>query len=79
MSNLINMSGSRGGGGGGGGQGVLTSLENHINKEFLSNTGPDPLKITKLPSQHSILDHLQPASETPFKWRFAGELMMAHL
>ena len=25
------------------------------NIEFLSNTCPDPLKITKLPSQHSML------------------------
>ena len=24
---------------------------------FLSNTGPDPLKITKLPSQHKKLGH----------------------
>ena len=23
--------------------------------------------------------HHRPASETPFKWRFAGESMMAHL
>ena len=26
----------------------------HKNIEFLSNTGPDPLKITKLPRQHSM-------------------------
>ena len=32
---------------------------------FLSNTGPDPLKITKQTSQHSILGHHQPTSETP--------------
>ena len=37
---------------------------------FLSNTGPDPLKITNLPSQHSMLGHHRPANETPFKWRF---------
>ena len=24
------------------------------------------------PSQHIILGHYHPASETPFKWRFAG-------
>ena len=29
-------------------------LENHKNKGFLSNAGPDPLKVTKLPSQHSM-------------------------
>ena len=32
---------------------------------FPSNTGLDPLKITKLPSQHSMLGHHRPASETP--------------
>ena len=44
---------------------------------FLSNTGPDSLKITKLLSQHSILGHHRPASETPYKWRFVGGTMMA--
>ena len=48
-------------------------------KGFLSNTGPDALKNTKLPSLHSMLGHIRPASETPFKWRFAGEPMMACL
>ena len=33
---------------------------------FLSNTGPDPLKITKIPSLHSMLSHHRPAIETPF-------------
>ena len=49
----------------GGGQGVRTPppLENYKNKGFISNTGPDPLKITKLPSQHSMLGHHRPASE----------------
>ena len=44
-------------------------LKNHKNVEFLSNrnTGPDPLKFSKLPSQHSTLDHHRPASETPYK------------
>ena len=37
---------------------------------FLKNTGLDPLKITKLPSQHSMLGHHQ---------RFAGGPMMACL
>ena len=60
------MRGSRGGGWGG--QGILTPLENYKNIGFLSNTGPDPLKITKLQSQHSMLGHQRPASETPFKW-----------
>ena len=51
--------------------------ENHKSIGFLSNSGPDPLKIIKLPSQHSILGHNGHASETPFKWRFAGGPMMA--
>ena len=29
-----------------GGRGVQTPMENHKNIEFLSNSGPDPLKIT---------------------------------
>ena len=44
----------------------------HKNIGFLSNTVPDPLKITKLLSQHSMLGHHRHASETPFKWRFTG-------
>ena len=54
-------------------------LKNHINIGVLSNTGLDPLKITKLPSQHSMLGHHRHASETPFKWRFAGGPIMARL
>ena len=46
---------------------------------FLNNTGPDPLKITKLPSKRSLLGHDRHASETPFKWHFAGGSMMARL
>ena len=42
-------------------------LENYKNLGFLSNTGPEPLKITKLPFQLSMLGHHRPASETPFK------------
>ena len=38
---------------GGGAQGVRTPVKNHKNIGFLSNTGLDPLKITKLPSQPS--------------------------
>ena len=68
------MCGSRGGGG----QGVRTSLRKLTKIEvFLSNTGPDPLKIEKLPSQLSILGQNRHASETPFKWRFAGRPKMA--
>ena len=47
-------------------------------KTFLtcSNTSSDPLKITKLPIQYSMLGHHRPASETPFKWHFAGGPLM---
>ena len=64
-----------------GGQGVRTppSLKSHKNIGFPRNTGPDPLKITKLPSQHSMLGHHWHASETPFKWRFTCGPMMSCL
>ena len=64
---------------GGGGAGGPDPLENYKNIGFLSNIGPDPLKITKLPIQHSMLGHHRPASETPFKWRFDGGPMKARL
>ena len=38
-------------------------LKSHKNIGCLCNTGPDPLKITKLPSQHSMLGYHLPASE----------------
>ena len=40
-------------GGGGGGRGPYP-LKNYKNIGFLCNTDPDPLKMTKLPSQHSM-------------------------
>ena len=46
--------------------------KNHKNIWFLSETGSDPLKITNLSSQHSMLGHHRHASETPFICRFAG-------
>ena len=52
-------------------------LENYKNIGFLSNTGPDPLKIIKLPIKHSMLGHHRAASETPFKWRFTGGPLMS--
>ena len=53
-------------------------LKNYKNIGFLSNTDPDTLKkITKLVSQHSIMGHHWHTSKMPFKWRFAGEQMMA--
>ena len=54
-------------------------LKNHKIIGFLSNAGLIPLKITKLPSQHSMLGHRRLASETPFKWHFAGRPMMTNL
>ena len=64
-----------------GGTGGPDPPENHKNIVFLSKTGPDLLKIRKLPSQHSMLGHHRPGpvSETPFKWcwRFAGGPMIA--
>ena len=54
-------------------------LKNHKNIGFLRNTGLDPLKITKLPSHHSMFGHHRHASETPFKWCFAGGPMMARI
>ena len=57
----------------GGGQGSGTLLENYKNIGFLSNTGPFPLKITKLPIQHSMLGHHRPrqrnAIQMAFCWR----------
>ena len=41
-----------------GGQGSGPPRQNHKIKEFLCNTGPDPLKITKLPIQRLMLDHI---------------------
>ena len=47
-------------------------LENHRAIKFLSNTGQDLIKYTKLPSQHSMLGHHRPVSGT----RFAGGPMI---
>ena len=67
------MCGSRGGTGG-----LDPPLENYKNIGILSNTGPDLLKIPKLPIQQSMSGHHGQASETPFR-RLAGRLLMAHL
>ena len=64
-------------GGGTGGPDPPPPLKNHKNIGSLSNTGPDPLKITNLPSQHSMLGHHRHASKTPLKWRFVGRWLMA--
>ena len=52
---------------GGGGQGVRTPTEKSQKYGVFSNTGQDPLKTTKLPSQHSMLGHHRPTSEATFK------------
>ena len=54
-------------------------LKNHKNIGFPTKCDPDPLKITKLSSQHSMVSNYRRASETPFQWRFASGLIMAHL
>ena len=62
---------------GGGGAGGLDPLKNPKAIWFLSNTGPDPLKIIKLPSQHSMLGQHRLDSETPLKWGFVVGSVMA--
>ena len=37
--------------------GAPPPLKNYKNIGLVSNTGPDPLKIPKLPSKHSMLGH----------------------
>ena len=54
-------------------------LENHKNIGFLSNAGPDPLKTHKATKRAFNMGDYQQASETPFKWRFTCEPMMARL
>ena len=80
--------GSRGGGGGGG-QGVQTGKIQNIG--FLSNTSPDLLKLQSYQARFNVgpssarqwnaiqMTHHRHASETPFKWRFAGGPMIARL
>ena len=70
------MGGSRGGVGG---QGVQTPPEKSQNIGFPSNTGPDPLKNHKATKPAFNVGPPSAASETPFKWCFAGGPMMAHL
>ena len=51
----------------GGGTGGPDPPEKSQNIGFLSETGPDPLKITKLPNQHSMLGHHR--CWMVFRWR----------
>ena len=50
---------------GGRGSGPPPPLKNQKNIGFISNTGPDPLNVTKLASQHSILGHHRSADDGP--------------
>ena len=43
------------------------SRQNHKNVGFLSNTGLDPLKITMISSQNSMLGDHWPANDMPFQ------------
>ena len=61
------MGGSRGGD-----WGTPPPLKNHKNIGFLGKTGPDPLKNFKATKPAFNTGHHRPASEMPFKWRFAG-------
>ena len=70
------MGGSRGRDGGQ--DPVPTPLENYKAVGYLSSTGLDPMENHNATiSQHSMLGHYWPARKTPFKWCFAGGLMMA--
>ena len=51
--------------------------EKSQNIGFPSNIDPDPLKITKVPSQHSMVGHWH-ASKTPFQRRFADGPMVVN-
>ena len=59
------------------GSGTPPPLKNHKFIGFPGNTGPDPRKITKLPSQHLTVGHYRPASETPFPLRFSDKPIIA--
>ena len=60
--------------------GVRTPQDNHKAIRFICNTGPDPLEnhVTTMPAFYIVGQHL-PASETPFKWRFAVGPAMARI
>ena len=66
-----------GGGGGGWGQWVWASHGKSQKYSSLAILAGIPWKITKLSSQHSMTGHRWPASEMPFKWRFASRPIIA--
>ena len=53
--------------------------EKSQNIGFPSNIGPDPLKVTKLPSQHSMLDHHQNADDGPVIMVYGSSLPLQQL
>ena len=57
------------------GQGIWTHLKNHKKLDILAILVQIHWKVIKL----AMLGHHPQASETPFKWRFAGGSMIAHL
>ena len=61
---------------GGGDRGPGPPLENYKNIGFLSIIDRNPLKITKLPIQHSMLGHHRHASETPFPWQAVADPLL---
>ena len=63
---------------GGGYRGCGPPLKNHKYIGFLSNTGPNLLKNHKATKPEFNIGQSS-ARQTPFKWRFAGGPMMAHL
>ena len=73
--NLVCTATNRGGGGGGG-QGVWSTRKITTKIWFLSNTVLDPLENYKATKPAFNVGHHRHASETPFKWRFAGGPVM---
>ena len=60
-----------------GGQGALTPAGKSQKYRFLAMLVRIRVKTTKLPSHPLLSGYHQPASETPFKLRFAGGPIMA--
>ena len=61
------------------GSGPPPPPESKKNMGFLSNTDPDPLKNHKATKPAFNLGNYRQASGTPFRWCFAGGLMIACL
>ena len=59
------------------GRNLYGTNENTILENFDDNKDGKLQYNGKKPSQHRVLGHHRPTSETPFEWRFAGESMVA--